>query len=65
MAPAEDSLLRILAGGGIPEYDGETWHPPGIRIGYLAQEPELDPSKDVRANVMEAVAGTSSSCWPA
>ncbi len=51
----KSTLLRIMAGVD-REYDGETWHPPELRIGYLAQEPELDPTLDVRGNVMAAVA---------
>jgi sulfate-transporting ATPase len=53
----KSSLLRILAGVDA-DYQGETWHPPEISIGYLPQEPQLDPTKDVRGNVMEAVAAT-------
>jgi sulfate-transporting ATPase len=53
----KSSLLRILAGVD-PDYQGETWHPPEISIGFLPQEPQLDPTKDVRGNVMEAVAAT-------
>ena len=51
----KSTLLRIMAGVD-REYDGETWHPPEVRIGYLAQEPELDAELDVRGNVMAAVA---------
>ncbi len=51
----KSTLLRIMAGVD-REYDGDTWHPPEVRIGYLAQEPELDPALDVRGNVMAAVA---------
>jgi ATP-binding cassette ChvD family protein len=40
------------------EIDGEARPQPGIRIGYLPQEPELDPAKDVRGNVEEGVADT-------
>jgi ATP-binding cassette ChvD family protein len=39
------------------EIDGEARPQPGIKIGYLPQEPELDPNKDVRGNVEEGVAG--------
>ncbi len=53
----KSSLLRILAGVD-KDFQGETWHPPEISIGYLPQEPQLDPTKDVRGNVMEAVATT-------
>jgi ATP-binding cassette ChvD family protein len=38
------------------EYEGEARAQPGIKIGYLEQEPQLDPAKDVRGNVLEGVA---------
>jgi ATP-binding cassette ChvD family protein len=38
------------------EFTGEAWAANGARIGYLPQEPQLDPSKDVLGNVMEGVA---------
>jgi ATP-binding cassette ChvD family protein len=38
------------------EFTGEGWVSEGARVGYLEQEPQLDPSKSVRANVMEGVA---------
>ncbi|PZN32934.1 MAG: energy-dependent translational throttle protein EttA [Proteobacteria bacterium] len=50
----KSTLLRIMAGVD-KEFDGEARAQPGIKIGYLAQEPELDPNKDVRGNVMEGV----------
>ncbi len=50
----KSTLLRIMAGVD-KEYDGEARAQPGIKIGYLAQEPELDPAKDVRGNVEEGV----------
>jgi ATP-binding cassette ChvD family protein len=53
----KSTLLRIMAGIDT-EIDGEARPQPGIRIGYLPQEPELDPSKDVRGNVEEGVAET-------
>ncbi|BAU49445.1 ABC transporter ATP-binding protein [Sulfurifustis variabilis] len=53
----KSTLLRIMAGVDT-EYDGEARPMPGIRIGFLPQEPQLDPSKDVRGNVEEAVAET-------
>src|SRR5690606_24110878 len=37
-------------------FEGEARPQPGIRVGYLPQEPQLDPAKDVRGNVEEAVA---------
>jgi len=53
----KSTLLRIMAGLD-KEFDGEARPQPGINIGYLPQEPELDLSKDVRGNVEEGVAGT-------
>ncbi|MEJ2603269.1 MAG: energy-dependent translational throttle protein EttA [Gammaproteobacteria bacterium] len=53
----KSTLLRIMAGLD-KEFEGEARPQPGIRIGYLPQEPELDPSKDVRGNVEEGVAET-------
>ena len=50
----KSTLLRIMAGLDT-EIIGEARPAPGIRIGYLSQEPELDESKDVRGNVEEAV----------
>ncbi|MHB1222811.1 MAG: energy-dependent translational throttle protein EttA [Gemmatimonadaceae bacterium] len=50
----KSSLLRIMAGVD-QEFQGEAWAHKGTRIGYLAQEPQLDPAKDVRGNVEEAV----------
>ena len=38
------------------EFTGEAWAADGVRIGYLPQEPQLDPTKNVRDNVMEGVA---------
>ncbi|WP_295886468.1 energy-dependent translational throttle protein EttA [uncultured Thiohalocapsa sp.] len=51
----KSSLLRIMAGLDT-EIEGEARPQPGINIGYLPQEPQLDPEKDVRGNVEEAVA---------
>ncbi len=53
----KSTLLRIMAGLDT-EIDGEARPQPGIKIGYLPQEPELDPDKDVRGNVEEGVAET-------
>ncbi len=50
----KSTLLRIMAGVD-KEIVGEARPQPGIRIGYLEQEPQLDGSKDVRGNVEEAV----------
>ena len=53
----KSTLLRIMAGLDT-EIDGEARPQADIKIGYLPQEPELDPSKDVRGNVEEGVADT-------
>lgn len=52
----KSTLLRIM-GGIDKEFEGEARPQPGIKIGYLPQEPELDASKDVRGNVEEGVTG--------
>src|SRR6201997_4471292 len=49
------TLLRIMAGVD-RDFTGEAWAAEGVRVGYLQQEPELDPSKDVFGNVMEGLA---------
>ncbi len=51
----KSTLLRIMAGIDT-DILGEARPQPGLRIGYLPQEPQLDPAKDVRGNVEEAVA---------
>jgi ATP-binding cassette ChvD family protein len=51
----KSTLLRIMAGLDT-EYAGEAWAADGARVGYLPQEPQLDPGKSVRENVMEGVA---------
>jgi ATPase subunit of ABC transporter with duplicated ATPase domains len=48
-------LLKIMAGLDT-EIEGEARPQPGIHVGFLSQEPQLDPAKDVRGNVEEAVA---------
>jgi len=53
----KSTLLRIMAGID-KDFDGEARPQPGINIGFLPQEPELDPEKDVRGNVEEGVAET-------
>jgi energy-dependent translational throttle protein EttA len=50
----KSSLLRIMAGVD-KDFLGDARPLPGTRVGYLPQEPRLDPSKDVRGNVMEGV----------
>jgi ATP-binding cassette ChvD family protein len=53
----KSSLLRIMAGVDT-DFLGEAFAADGLRIGYLPQEPQLDPTKDVRGNVEDGVAGT-------
>jgi energy-dependent translational throttle protein EttA len=53
----KSSLLRIMAGLD-QDFQGEAWPAKGIRIGYLPQEPVLDPALNVRGNVEEAVKAT-------
>jgi len=50
----KSTVLRIMAGVD-KEYDGEVQHLPNIRIGYLPQEPVLDPAKTVRDEVESAL----------
>jgi sulfate-transporting ATPase len=50
----KSTLLRIMAGVD-KDFLGEARPLPGIKIGYLPQEPQLDPTKDVRGNVLEGV----------
>jgi ATP-binding cassette ChvD family protein len=51
----KSSLLRIMAGVD-HDFQGEARPADGVRIGYLSQEPELDPAKDVRGNVEDGLA---------
>jgi ATP-binding cassette ChvD family protein len=51
----KSTLLRIMAGLD-RDFTGEAWAAEGATVGYLPQEPQLDPSKTVRENVMEGVA---------
>src|SRR5438128_3152036 len=51
----KSTLLRIMAGID-KEYNGEAWVAGGARVGYREREPQLDPNKNVRENVMEGVA---------
>ena len=50
----KSTLLRIMAGLDT-EFEGEARPQPGIKIGFLPQEPQLDPAKDVRGNVEEGL----------
>ena len=50
----KSTLLKIMA-GVIKDFLGEAWPAEGVRVGYLPQEPELDPTKSVLGNVEEGV----------
>ena len=50
----KSTLMRIMAGVDT-EFDGEAWPGKGVRVGYLPQEPELDETRSVRENVMDAL----------
>jgi ATP-binding cassette ChvD family protein len=50
----KSTLLRVMAGWD-KDFTGEAWAAKGARVGYLPQEPELDPALNVRGNVMEGV----------
>lgn len=52
----KSTLLRIMAGVD-KEFQGDTWIDPKAKVGYLEQEPELDPSLDVRGNIELGVKG--------
>src|ERR1700760_996565 len=51
----KSTLMKIMAGLD-NDFTGEAWAAKGVRMGYLPQEPQLDPTKNVRDNVMEGVA---------
>lgn len=51
----KSTLMKIMAGWD-KEFTGEAWAADGVKVGYLSQEPQLDPAKDVRGNVMDGVA---------
>ena len=51
----KSTLLKIFA-GQIDDFTGEAWAAEGIRVGYLPQEPDLDPDKNVLDNAMDGVA---------
>ena len=53
----KSTLMKVMAGIET-EFNGEAWAAEGAKVGYLPQEPELDPDKDVMGNVMEAMAET-------
>ena len=51
----KSTLLKVMAGQET-NFAGEAWAAEGVKIGYLQQEPQLDPEKTVKGNVEEAVA---------
>jgi len=53
----KSTLLKIMAGKD-KEFGGEAWAAEGVSVGYLEQEPALDPAKDVEGNVMEGLGET-------
>ena len=53
----KSTLLKIMAGLD-SDFSGEAWAADGVKVGYLPQEPQLDPQKNVLENIMEAVAET-------
>src|SRR5690606_41027294 len=50
----KSTLMKIMA-GRVDEFVGEAWPGEGIRVGYLAQEPRLDPTETVKENVIDGV----------
>ena len=51
----KSTLLKVMA-GIVTDYTGEAWPADGIKLGYLAQEPQLDETKDVLGNALEGLA---------
>ncbi|HZV18332.1 MAG TPA: energy-dependent translational throttle protein EttA [Sphingobium sp.] len=54
----KSTLMKVMAGMDT-EFQGEAWAAEGIRVGYLAQEPQLDPTKTVLENVKDGVRGVA------
>ena len=50
----KSTLLKIMAGLD-DNFTGEAWAADGVKVGYLPQEPQLDPTKDVMGNIMDGV----------
>ncbi len=50
----KSTLMKVMAGMDT-DFSGEAWAAEGLRVGYLAQEPQLDPTKTVKENVMDGV----------
>jgi ATP-binding cassette ChvD family protein len=55
----KSTLLKIMAGID-KEFNGEAWAADGVKVGYLEQEPKLDPNKNVMENVMDGLGETVS-----
>ena len=55
----KSTLMKIMAGLD-KDYNGEAWSAEGAKVGYLPQEPQLDPTKTVQENVLEALKETKS-----
>jgi ATP-binding cassette ChvD family protein len=55
----KSTLLKIMAGQD-KDFQGEAWAAAGAKVGYLPQEPQLDPALTVRQNVMQGVAAKQS-----
>ena len=55
----KSTLLKIMAGID-KDFSGEAWAADGVKIGYLEQEPQLDPNKNVMQNVMDGLGETQS-----
>ena len=53
----KSTLLRVMAGLDA-DFGGEAWAAEGVTVGFLPQEPALDPAKDVQGNVLEGLAAT-------
>ena len=53
----KSTLLKIMAGVD-KEFNGEAWAAEGVKVGYLEQEPKLDPSKNVMENIMDGLGET-------
>ncbi len=53
----KSTLLKIMAGVD-KEFNGEAWAADGVKVGYLEQEPRLDPAKNVMENIMDGLGET-------
>ena len=55
----KSTLLKIMAGLD-PDYNGDAWRAEGVSVGYLPQEPELNPKLSVKENVLEGMGNITS-----